>query len=190
MPTPADASVTQLLRAMQQSPDDPQTAARLAEAVYAQLRQIASMRLQQEAHTLSSPTDLVHEAWLRLDASALRAESRAHFFRIASVAMRNHLVDRARARLAQKRGAGAERVSLRWAETEAEFDEQALIDLQQALSTLREAHPRPADVVELRCFGGLELTEIATLLEVSLATVKRDWTFASAWLGDALGTHG
>ena len=183
----SDASVTQLLQQWQAAPADAGASARLAAAVYGQLKRLAAARLRQEAHTLSTPTDLVHEAWLRIDAAALSVDSRAHFFRVASLAMRNFLVDRARARLAAKRGAGAERVSLRWADAEAGFDDARLVDLDRALERLRRDHPRPAEVVQLRCFGGLELSEVATALDVSLATVKRDWSFANAWLTDAMG---
>jgi len=184
--SPDDPDLTQLLRQWRERPDDPEPAGRVAAAVYAQLKRLASNRLRNEAHTLSGATDLVHEAWLRLDPAAVELESRLHFFRLASLAMRSVLVDRARARLAQKRGGGAERVSLRWAQDHADFDDARLLDLAAALERLQRDHPRHADVVQLRCFGGLELTEVAAALGVSLATVKRDWRFATAWLTDAM----
>jgi len=181
------ASVTQLLRHWQERPDDPDAGNRFARAVYAELRRLAAAQLRRETHTAPSPTDLVHDIWLRLDASQLHGDSRRQFFRVAALAMRNLLVDRARERLAQKRGAGVECVSLRWAEAEAAFSDPRLIDLDAALERLRRDHPRHAQVVELRCFAGLELAQIGETLGISLATVKRDWAFANAWLSDALG---
>lgn len=181
-----DVSLTLLLQHWQSDPDDRQAASRLATAVYAQLRQLAASRLRHESHTMSSPTDLVHELWLRMDPASLCTDSRAHFFRVASLSLRNMLVDRARERLAAKRGGGVECVSLRWAANDASFSDPRLLDLDAALERLRREHARHADVVQLRCFGGLALEEIGQVLGTSLATVKRDWTFATAWLADAM----
>lgn len=186
MVTSADASVTLLLQQWRTNPDDRAAADRFAAAVYAELHRLAAARLRGESGTTFSATELVNELWLGLDVTALRGENRSQFFCVAALAMRHLLVDRARERLAQKRGAGAVALSLRWAEQEATFDDTRLIDLDAALEGLRRNHPRHADVVQLRCFGGLELAEIAAALEVSLATVKRDWAFASAWLADAM----
>lgn len=181
-----DSSLTLLLERWQSDPDNRQAASRLAAAVYSQLRQLAASRLRQEPHTVSTPTDLVHELWLRLEPSALRADSRAHFFKLASLSLRHLLVDRARERLAAKRGGGVECVSLRWASNDASFTDPRLLDLDAALERLRREHARHADVVQLRCFAGLALEEIGEVLDISLATVKRDWTFATAWLADAM----
>lgn len=181
-----EASITALLQQMQRHPDDPAAASRFAAAIYTQLRRIAADKLRSEPDTLSSASDLVHDFWLRLDVSGLNASSREHFFRTASRVMRNLLVDRARARLSQKQGGGAEQVSLRWAEAEAAFSDVRLLDLDVVLERLRRDYPRHADVVELRCFGGLELRDIGTVVGISLATVKRYWTFANAWLADAM----
>lgn len=183
-----ESSITALLQQMQQRPGDAATASRFASAVYASLRRLAGDRLRSEPDTISSATDLVHEFWMQLDITALRADSREHFFRTASTVMRHLLVDRARARLSQKRGAGAESVSLRWADAQVDrrFDDVRLLDLDVALERLHHDHPRPAEMVVLRCFGGMELGEIGEVLGISLATVKRDWTFANAWLANAM----
>lgn len=181
-----EASITALLQRWQADPQDRKAASEVADAVYAQLRQLAAARLRNEPDTVSTPTDLVHELWLRLDPSGLRTDSRAHFFRVASTILRNILVDRARERLAQKRGGGVECLSLRWASSDASFTDARLLDLDGALERLRREHARHADVVQLRCFGGLALEEIGEALGTSLATVKRDWTFAAAWLADAM----
>lgn len=179
-------SITTLLQRWQADPQDRDVASAMAQAVYAQLRQLAAARLRSEPDTVSTPTDLVHELWLRLDPARLRTDSRAHFFRVASTILRNILVDRARERLAQKRGGGVECVSLRWASSDASFTDVRLLDLDGALERLRREHTRHAEVVQLRCFGGLALEEIGEALGTSLATVKRDWAFAAAWLADAM----
>ncbi len=181
-----EASITGLLQRWQANPQDRRAASDMAAAVYTQLRQLAAARLRHEPDTVSTPTDLVHELWLRLDPSGLRTDSRAHFFRTASTILRHILVDRARERLAQKRGGGAECVSLRWASSDASFTDPRLLDLDVALERLRREHARHAEVVQLRCFGGLALEEIGEVLGTSLATVKRDWIFAAAWLADAV----
>lgn len=155
---------------------------------YDELRSIARRHLQGEraGHTLV-PTALVHEAYLSLhtrDADAFR--DRAHFLRAASRAMRHILVDHARARRAAKRDGGL-RITLDEAIASGAPRDLDLLALEDALVQLEAAEPRWARVVELRFFAGLELTEIAGLLEVSTATVKRDWQFAKAWLARRLG---
>jgi RNA polymerase sigma-70 factor (ECF subfamily) len=168
---------------------DPAALEQLLPIIYAELHAIADrhMRRERPGHTLQ-PTALVHEIYLRLiGTTALSASSRVHFLRAASRAMRQVLVDHARARNAQKRG-GALHVTLD--ETLAGRDTPILdmIALDDALSRLAAAEPRWAQVVELKFFGGLEIPEIATSLDVSPATVKRDWQFARAWLARELGT--
>lgn len=166
---------------------DPADPERLLAVAYAELRRMARAHLAGERpeHTLV-PTALVHEAWIRLGIDRESVfDSREHFLRVASTAMRHILVDHARARRAAKRDGGLQ-VTL----TEALGAEQApLVDvlaLDGALERLAEAEPRWAQVVELRFFAGLEVTEIAALLEVSATTVKRDWRFARAWLAREL----
>jgi RNA polymerase sigma factor (TIGR02999 family) len=155
--------------------------------VYDELRGIARGRLRREGsgHTLA-PTELVHQAFLKLvPLERVDWQSRAHFFAIASRAMRNVLIDHAERRRAAKRGGGAAVLSLESdaaVEGEAGIDLDELIALGQALQRLEQLEARQARVVECRFFGGLSLDETAEALAISPATVSRDWTFARAWL--------
>jgi RNA polymerase sigma factor (TIGR02999 family) len=152
--------------------------------VYQDLRRMAAYYLSGEsnANTLQ-PTALVHEAYLRLaHLRGFDCNGREHFIAVVARAMRRVLVDHSRARNAAKRNAGAA--------PSPEFTTSANLDpleVDRALDSLSEEHPRKAQVVELRFFGGLEFTEIATALDISLATAERDWRFARAWLQDKLG---
>lgn len=158
------------------------------ELVYDDLRAHAAELLARERpeHTLQ-PTALVHEAFVRLIGQE-RADirSRTHFFAVAAAGMRRVLVDHARVRNAQKRGGGkalerlGEELALSWE------DPSDLLDLDQALAKLARIHPRPAQVVELRFFGGMTLEEVGAALGLSRETVKLDWRFARAWLTSAL----
>ena len=152
--------------------------------VYGELRRIAQGRLRHEraGHTLA-PTELVHEAFLKLvPVERVDWRSRAHFFAIASRAMRNVLVDHAVRRGAAKRGGGVQAITLDEAEGAHEESLDELIALGQALDRLERLDARQARVVECRFFGGLSLDETAEALGISAATVSRDWTFARAWL--------
>lgn len=165
---------------------------RLLPLVYDELRQLARAQLRRERpdHTLQ-PTALVHEAFLRLAGQREAAgANRSQFFSLAARLMRRVLVDHARARQAAKRGGPAARLSL--AGLEIEIPEMAVdfLDLDRALDRLAAAFERPARIVELRFFGGLEVEEVAALLAVSERTVKRDWSFARAWLLRELGSSG
>ena len=158
--------------------------ARLMPLVYDELRRLARhyMRRERPGHTIE-PTALVNEAYLRLvEQTNIRWQNRAHFFGIAAGVMRRVLCDHARARLADKRGGGAVRVSL--VEAEARSDEQTtdVLALDEALGELAEVDPRKARVVELRYFGGLSVEETAEVLKVSRSTVLHDWNMAKAWL--------
>jgi RNA polymerase sigma factor (TIGR02999 family) len=163
---------------------------RLVRAIYAHLRRTASglLRRERPGHTLQ-PTALVHEALLRLlDADTLAdAPNRRYLFAIAAQAMRQVLVDHARHRKARKREGNRVRVPLD--PVLAGFDEQGLdvIDLHEALERLAQDHPRQAQVVTLRFFGGLSVAEVAETLAVSEKTIKCDWRFARAWLRGQLG---
>ncbi len=164
---------------------------RLLPQVYDQLRRIARSRLRRErpGHTLAA-TELVHEAFMKLlPVERVDWRSRAHFFAIASRAMRNVLVDHAVRRGAAKRGGGVKVLSIDEAEVAAEQPLDALIALSEALSRLERLDPRQAQVVECRFFGGLSLDETAEALHTSAATVSRDWTFARAWLHNELKTR-
>jgi RNA polymerase sigma-70 factor (ECF subfamily) len=163
--------------------------AELMPLVYDELRQLADRYLSRERrdHTLQ-PTALVHEAYLRL--TGLRDadfQNRVHFYGAAANAMRRILVDHARRRNAAKRGDPANRVDFEVA-AEAAVDRRFdLLALDDALRRLAEIAPVPAEVVELRYFGGLSIEEAAEFLGVAPMTVKRHWTFARAWLFHALG---
>lgn len=157
--------------------------------VFDQLRQLAaaSFRRQPRGHTLQ-PTALVHEAYLRLvDTEGLRWNDRVHFLAIAARAMHQALVDYARYRGAQKRGAGWRRVTLGGGLAGgAEHRGVDVLSLEEALSELGRLHERQARVVELRFFGGLTFAEAAVVLGVSAKTVEGDWYGARAWLRSKL----
>jgi len=156
--------------------------------IYAELRQLASSYLRRERpnHTLQA-TALVHEAFVRLvDQRAVRWQNRAHFFGIAAQAMRRILVDHARARGAAKRGDGARPVSLDEALVLTCAPNVDLLALDEALNRLAALDPQQSRVVELRFFGGLTMEETAEVLQISPATVGREWTMAKAWLYAAL----
>jgi RNA polymerase sigma factor (TIGR02999 family) len=177
-PTPA----TVILQRLGQG--DAGAEAELLALVYAELRGMADAELRGERvdHTLQA-TALVHEAWLRLvDGSATDWTGRAHFYGAAARAMRQVLVDHARARGAAKRGGGRARTPLD--ESLALYESRALdvLALDEALQRLAAADARAARIVELRFFGGLEIAEIAAALDVSVPTVERSWRMARAWL--------
>jgi RNA polymerase sigma factor (TIGR02999 family) len=176
---PAAEAVTRLLEAWRSG--DLRARDELLPMVYAELRRRAAAHLRHERphHTLR-PTDLLHEAYLRLCAQNAGFENRDHFFAVASRLMRRVLVDHARARAAAKRGR-ALRVTL--ADDVAAPSQPAdLLELDAALDELFALDEREAQVVELRFFGGLSLQETARVLGISLATTKNDWAHARAWL--------
>ena len=180
-----DRDITESLRAWEQGDDG--ALERLLPLVYAELRAIAGRHLgaERSGHTLQ-PTALVNEAYLRLRGLGdVPWHDRTHFFAIASRIMRRVLVDHARGKLAQKRGADAPRVLFDEQLDEAvqpSLDAAELIDLDRALDELAAAEPRLARLVELRFFSGLGIDEASTLLGCSARTAKRDWAFARAWL--------
>jgi RNA polymerase sigma factor (TIGR02999 family) len=161
---------------------------RLMELVYDELRGLAADLLARERpeHTLQ-PTALVHEAYVRLIGQE-RAEirSRTHFVALAAEQMRRVLVDHARVRLAEKRGGGQVLERLRDDLPSPWGDPANLVALDQALVRLARVHPRAAQVVELRFFGGMTLQDVGAVLGLSRETVKLDWRLARAWLTDAL----
>lgn len=153
--------------------------------VYAELhrRAAAAMRREDEGHTLQA-TALVHEAYLRLcDQRRMSWQSRAHFFGIAAQLMRRILIDHAREHLAGKRGGGGRQVTLSGVEADAGDDGAAdVLALHDALERLAVLDARQARLVELRYFSGLTIEETAGALDLSPATVKREWATARAWL--------
>lgn len=163
---------------------------RVTDLVYAELRRIAARCMSRERgnHTLQ-PTALVHEAYLRLlDQERIDWKNRAQFVGLAATMMRRILLNYARDRAAGKRGGDAERVSLTIAAGALAPSDLDMIALHEALEGLAALDARKERVVELKFFGGLTTEEIGELLQVSPATVERDWTFARAWLYDALCT--
>lgn len=178
---PGDLTLTHLLHAARDR--QPGAEAALAELVYHELRGMAAQLLERERpdHTLQA-TALVHEAWMNLTGGEF--ESRRHFFGAASQAMRRLLIDAARREQAVKRGGRDARQRITFAELVADCTEPQLdlLALDEALDQLEAYDPRLAEVVRLRYFSGLSIAEVASLLEVSTATVKRDWNYARAWL--------
>lgn len=158
--------------------------------VYEELRRLAAHKMAGEApgQTLQ-PTALVHEAWLRLGAAAQpRWQNRAHFFGAAAEAMRRILVERARRRLAAKRGGGAEPLDLDGLEFPAPVvDDDALLRVNDALDKLAATDPRKAELVKLRYFVGMTFEETATVLGIAVPTAKQWWAYARAWLSVELG---
>jgi RNA polymerase sigma factor (TIGR02999 family) len=160
--------------------------------VYDELRRLAAgyLRRERPGHTLQ-PTALVHEAYVRLiDQRQVDWSNRAQFIGLAAVMMRRILVNHARDRVADKRGAGAEHVPLTVAGDPVGAPEVDLLDLHDALDRLAELDRRKGQIVELKFFGGLTIEEIAETVQVSRATVEREWKFARAWLYDAISGHG
>ena len=179
------APITDLLRRWRDGDDA--ASAQLMPMVYAQLRVIARRQLANErgGHTLM-PTDLVHEAYLKLsDGNPPDSNDRVHFFAIASRAMRQVLVDHERHRRADKRD-GGERITLSSLDPPDPRQNIDLLALDQALHELEKVDERKARVIELRAFGGLDFDEIAIALSISRATLARDFRTARAWLYRAL----
>ena len=161
---------------------------RLLPQVYEELHRLAAryMRREHPGHTLQT-TALINEAYVRLvDQKHVRWQNRAHFLAIASELMRRILVDYARRRLYQKRGAGALQVTLGDAETIPVERTPDLVALDEALTSLARIDERRGRVVELKFFGGLSIEETAEVLKISPTTVERDWTIAKAWLHKTL----
>jgi RNA polymerase sigma factor (TIGR02999 family) len=161
---------------------------RLLPAVYDELRDIARRQLSaREPGSTLSATGLVHEAYLKLlDQQRVSWRDRAHFVALASVVMRHVLVDRARARLAEKREGHRQRVTLDRALVPAEDQPEAMLQLSDAIERLALVEPRLARVVDCRFFGGLTDDEIADALEITRRTVQRDWVKARMLLRRAL----
>ena len=157
----------------------------LVALVYGELRRMAGglMRGQANGHTLQ-PTALVNEAYLRLIQGRQRWDGRAHFFGAAARAMRQVLIAHARQRAAQKRAGGAVRVTFEDLDVQTPEPLLDILALDEALNALARVDERFTRVMELRYFGGCSLEEIAELTGRSLATVKRDWSYARAWLYD------
>jgi len=155
--------------------------------VYETLRALAHRRLLSErrGHTLQT-TELVHEAYLRLNRADARWNSDAHFYRAAAEAMRRILIERARRRARLKHGGGLARVDIDEHDVAIDSSSEDILAISEALDELEKHEPRIADVVRLRFFVGFTIEETAEKLEISPATVKSDWAFARAWLQRAI----
>ena len=177
------SEVTRMLSAIERG--DPHAADRLLPLVYDELRQLAAQKLAQEkpGQTLDA-TALVHEAYLRLVGDQQFA-NRRHFFAAAAEAMRRILIDRARARRSLKRGGDGRRVTLEG--VTAPDPDDRLLALDEALSQLAGADALAARVVEMHHFAGMAHEQVAAALDISVYLTRQKWTFARAWLKNALG---
>ena len=178
----APSDVTGLLK--QWSAGDERARDQLIPLVYERLRELAHQRLRgAPAENSLNTTGLVHEAYIRLvDAPRLDLPDRAHFLALASEVMRNLLVDRARARVAAKRGSGKTPLELNETLLVGDDDLESVTELDEALVRLQAVSPRQALLLQHRYFGGLSLEESATAVGTSLATAKRELRSARAWL--------
>ena len=182
----SSGEITNLLRAW--SGGDQAALDRLSERVYSELRRMAHryMKNERQANTLQS-AGLVHEVYLRLvDVRTVDWRERAQFYAMAAQMMRRILVDAARARASKKRGGSAAKVNIDDAAVLSPEPDQSILALHEALATFSQLAPRQARVVELRYFGGLTEEEIVAALDISPRTVRRDWSFAKAWLSREL----
>lgn len=157
---------------------------RLLPLVYGELRRVARRQLRGESPAVTiQPTALVHEVYLRLvDVRRATLANRTHFFSVAAALMRRILVDQARRRHADKRGGGITMMHVDDVSPVTPTSNVDVLALDEALEALARIDPRAARVVELRFFAGLTTPETAAMLEVSTATVEREWAFAKAWL--------
>ena len=181
--------VTQLLVAA--SNGDRQALDEMLPLVYAELRRLAGGYLRDERgdHTLQ-PTALVHEAYLRLvNQRSVDWKNRAHFMGVAAQMMRRILVNHAEGKKAEKRGGGAEKITLDHAVGAFEERDLDVLAVDLALARLATIDERKARIIELRFFAGLTTPEIAEVLGISTATIERDYTFARAWLHRELRAH-
>jgi len=154
---------------------------------YEELRRLAASVRRDDPGVTLSPTALVNEAWLKLASSpGVQPASRLHFKRIAARAMRQVLIEAARRRKADKRGGGALAITFDDGLQQSTTCDDELLALDEALGQLARLEPRQAEMVESRFFGGLDVSETAQLLQVSEATILRDWRAARAWLAREL----
>jgi len=169
---------------LRSAPDDGRAIDKLAPVIYSELKGMAAHYLRRErAGATLQPTALVHEAYLRLvDGDGIDDRGRTYFFGAAARAMRQLLIERARARGSEKRGGDRRRVPLGEDALVIDGLDFDVLSLDEALEELAALSERQARVVELRFFGGLDVVQVADLLEISDRTVKTDWRMARAWL--------
>jgi RNA polymerase sigma factor (TIGR02999 family) len=195
-PAPPDAALPEITRLLQQAAVGDRAALdAVYTSLYPELKRIARSRLRQQGRADGiNTTLLVHESFVRLvGARGLRLEDRRHFFAYAAKTMRNIIIDSAREHLAERRGGGAEHVTLGDAEASSVADTGAsdqLVRVNDALHELETVDPELAELVEMRYFGGYSEAEIAELHGVAERTVRRRWDKARAWLFVALGSEG
>ena len=181
----AREQITQLLRAW--SGGDASAADAVLSLVYERIRRLAARRLRGEGGAAQlQPTELANELVINLLGADVDWQDRAHFFKTVAIAMRNILHDLGRRQASAKRGGGQVRITLGAAEDVAADRGDDAEALYEALTQLRESDPRKADVIELNYLVGLELEEVAKVLDISLATVNRDLRFARTWLKQRL----
>jgi RNA polymerase sigma-70 factor (ECF subfamily) len=173
--------VTGLLQSLQRENQD--AIAELVPLLYAELRRLASSYLRRERsdHTLQ-PTALVHEAYLRLVGQNVRWKNRSHFFGVASQLMRRILVDYARSHRAAKRGGTLGKISFEDNIVVSKETVGNLVVIDELLDRLAALDPLQGRIIEMRFFGGLTVKQTAEALDISAATVKREWSVAKAWL--------
>jgi RNA polymerase sigma factor (TIGR02999 family) len=185
--------VGQREREMDQTAKEREALDQLFSLAYEELRRLASSVKRGDPSSTLSATALVNEAWLKLAKQpGIAAASRLHFKRIAARAMRQLLVEAARRRNAHKRGGDGEVIFVSFDDSldGAVTPQENMLALDTALTELARLEPRQALIVESRFFGGLEVSEISSLIGVSEATILRDWRAAKAWLGQSLRRAG
>ena len=168
--------------------NDARASDELFQRLYGELRALAGAAMQRDhaGHTLQ-PTAIVHEAWIKLAApAALAVNDREHFLALAARAMRQVLVDHARGKQREKRDGGREAISLHDAAAPAGMAEVDVLVLEEALERLAQYSALKARIVELRFFAGLSIDEVANVVGLSSSSVDREWSFARAWLSEAL----
>lgn len=173
--------LSELLQAVERG--EPDALARLTSAMYPELKRLAHFQLARErpGHTLNT-TAIVHEAFLRMASGDGKWKNRKHFLRAASAVMRHLLVDHARRKTADKRGAGQVALPLQEERVATEADTLAVLSLDRALKDIAEIDPRLERVIECRCFAGLSVPETAQALDMTVRTVERDWQRAKGYL--------
>ena len=176
------SDVTQILQAIEHG--DAKAADELLPLIYEELRKLAAYKMANESpdQTLQ-PTALVHEAWLRLTGREnVQWNGHAHFFAAAAESMRRNLIDNARRKLALCHGGGQQRVDVLEQDIAASASDEQLLAINEALEKFAAQDKQKAELVKLRFFVGLTIEEAADILGISLATAKRHWTYARAWL--------
>jgi RNA polymerase sigma factor (TIGR02999 family) len=181
MMSEGETDITRLMQAAHEG--DVKARESLWQRVYDELRKIARGRLKRVGSGDIQSTALVHDAYLRLARGQEPSfESRGEFYRAAASAMRNVLVDEARRSSRLKRGGDRQRVTLSEVALQHDQEPPEIQDLDAALQKLESVHPRVAQLIEVRYFAGLTIEEAAGVLDVSAATVERDWSFGKTWL--------